>query len=186
MAILGDAVKGIRMAGSALGQYLNTPETYKQLGKKIALETAVGTAVQQGLPRVLGAPAPDLKSSLLHNTLSSALNHPVAGALQAVGVPSWAANATGTLTGTLGGAAATQAVSRPIVDPEIHQEPHPQLAQYMQLQRMEAEMEQQRYNNQIQLAYARNYSPPTTIVHKNPSAEFETSYRMVNPNVRYA
>jgi hypothetical protein len=62
----------------------------------------------------------------------------------------------------------------------------PDVAQLMQLQGMHAEMEQQRYNNEINLALAKNYhAPSTTVVHKNPSAELQTIYSMLNPNVRY-
>ena len=55
-----------------------------------------------------------------------------------------------------------------------------------QQQQFYAEQEQQRYNNEINLALAKNYhNPTTTVVHKNPSAEFDTIQRMLNPSVNY-
>lgn len=179
MAFIGDAVKGIRMAGSALGGYLSNPATYQQLGKKVALETALGTATQQAIPRLLGQPAPSLRRSIGTTALHSALTHPITGSMEAVGAPPWAANMTG---GIVGGASAnliSQAVSRSIPEPEPHQAPHPHLSQMIELQRMHAAAEHQRYANEINLAYAKNYRDPTVMVHKNPSAEMETAYRIL-------
>ena len=105
-----------------------------------------------------------------------------------MGSPEWAANMTGNIVGQAGSTLVSNAFARPIADPETNEEPHPQLAQYMELQRMQAAIEQQRYNNQINLAYAKNYSPPnkTTIVHKNPSAEMETVYRILTQTPKYS
>lgn len=186
MAILSDAMKGIRMAGTALGGYLGNPATYKQLGKKVALETALGTAVQQTVPRVLGQQPPGLGRSLGSTALHSVLTQPITGGMEAMGAPGWAANMTGGILGSAGAGIISQAAARNIPDPEPAEAPHPHLSQLMELQRMQAASEQQRYHNQINLAYAKNYNPPSVIIHKNPSADTDTLYRMMNPNVRYA
>lgn len=185
MAILKDTLKSIRLAGSALGGYLSNPATYQQLGKKVALETALGTAAQQAVPRLLRQPAPGIGRSLASTAVHSAMTQPIVGGMSAMGAPEWAANMTGSILGSAGAALATQAMTRNIPEPEPHQAPHPHLVQLMQLQQMQAAAEQQRYNNQINLAYAKNYNPPSVIVHKNPSADMETIYNMINPRVSY-
>jgi hypothetical protein len=48
---------------------------------------------------------------------------------------------------------------------------------------MQAASEQQRYNNEINLALAKNYSAPTQIVHENPSADLQTMYNLVSGTV---
>lgn len=185
MALIDNAIKGARMAGSALGKYFSNPATYSTLGKQVALETALGTAVQQGIPRALGMPAPSLGSSLMHTALNSAMVHPLTGGMEAMGAPKWAANTTGAILGGAGAQLVSQAVSRPIAEPEPHEAPNPQLAEYRQLQQINADMENQRYQNQIQLAYARNFRMPTVIEHRNPSADLETMHRVLTQMPRY-
>jgi hypothetical protein len=185
MALIGNAINGVRMAGSALGAYLGNPATYEQLGKKVALETALGTAVQQAVPRLLGQPAPGLRQSIGNTALHSAFAHPITGSMEAIGAPGWAANMTGAVVGGTGANLVSQAVSRSITEPEPAEAPHPHLSQLMELQRMEAAAEQQRYNNQINYAYAKNYRDPAVIIHKNPSAEMETAYRILTHSPAY-
>jgi hypothetical protein len=188
MSILGNAGKAVRMAGTNLGAYLSNPQTVKSLGKQIATEAALGTAVSQGVPRLLGqtpsvGPLRTLANTALHSTIAA----PVSGGLTAMGVPGAAAQTVGQITGAVGSNSILRAMAPPqSIEPETHEAQHTYGHELHQLQQFHAEQEQQRYNNEINLALAKNYhSPVTTIVHKNPSAELETVRNLLNPNVRY-
>jgi hypothetical protein len=52
------------------------------------------------------------------------------------------------------------------------------------MQQMHAAEEQQRVNNQIQLAYARNYSPPTFMYHHSSKDASTTANEMVRNILR--
>ena len=188
MSILGDAGKAVRMAGKNLGAYLSSPQTAAQLGKQIATETALGTAVSQGVPRLLGqAPAVGPLRTAANIGLNSAIAAPVSGGLAAMGMPGAAAQTLGQITGAVGSQALLRAMAPPqSIEPETHEAQHVYGHELHQQQQFHAEQEQQRYNNEINLALAKNYhNPTTTIVHKNPSAEFDTVQRMLNPSIRY-
>ena len=188
MSILGDAGKAVRMAGKNLGAYLSSPETAAQLGKQIATETALGTAVSQGVPRLMGqAPAVGPLRTLANTGLHSAIAAPVSGGLAAMGMPGAAAQTVGQITGAVGSNSLLRAMApAQAIDPETNDAPHVPGQGLHQLQQFHAEQEQQRYANEINLALAKNYhSPVTTVVHKNPSAELETVRNLLNPNVRY-
>ena len=188
MSILGNAGKAVRMAGTNLGAYLSNPQTVKSLGKQIATETALGTAVSQGVPRLLGqAPAVGPLRTAANIGLNSAIAAPVSGGLAAMGMPGAAAQTLGQITGAVGSNSILRAMApQQAIDPETHEAPHVPGQGLHQLQQFHAEQEQQRYNNEINLALAKNYhNPVTTIVHRNPSAELETVRSLLYPNVRY-
>ena len=188
MSILGDAGKAVRMAGKNLGAYLSSPQTAAQLGKQIATETALGTAVSQGVPRLLGqAPAVGPLRTAANIGLNSAIAAPVSGGLAAMGMPGAAAQTLGQITGAVGASSLLNSMARPqSIEPETHEAQHVYGHELHQQQQFHAEQEQQRYNNEINLALAKNYhNPTTTIVHRNPSAEFDTIQRMLNPSVNY-
>lgn len=182
MSIATEALKGIRLAGQGLARYATNPETLGALGKQIALDTALGTAVSQAIPRVTGNTPPPLAQTALNVGLHSALNAPISGGLQAMGVPKVVAQAAGQVAGTMG----SHQLSR-IITPEPNKQSQyqPQLAEFMQLQHMNAEMERQRYNNEINLALAKNFHSPTVITHRNPSADLQTIQALLNPRVQY-
>jgi hypothetical protein len=188
MSILGDTGKAIRLAGTNLGAYLSNPQTAKTLGKQIATETALGTAVSQGVPRLLGqTPAVGPLRTLANTGLHSAIAAPVSGGLTAMGMPGAAAQTVGQITGAVGSHSLLRAMApAQAIDPETNDSPQVYGQDLQQLQQFHAAQEQQRYTNEINLALAKNYhSPMTTIVHKNPSAELETVRNLLNPNVRY-
>ena len=188
MSILGDTGKAIRLAGTNLGAYLSNPQTAKTLGKQIATETALGTAVSQGVPRLLGqAPAVGPLRTLANTGLHSAIAAPVSGGLAAMGMPSAAAQTVGQITGAVGSHSLLRAMApAQAIDPETNDSPQVYGQDLQQLQQFHAAQEQQRYTNEINLALAKNYhNPVTTVVHKNPSAELETVRNLLNPNVRY-
>jgi hypothetical protein len=188
MSILGNAGQAIRMAGKNLGAYLSSPQTAAQLGKQIATETALGTAVSQGVPRLMGqTPAVGPLRTAANVGLHSAIAAPVSGGLAAMGMPGAAAQTLGQITGAVGSNSLLRAMApQQAIDPETHEAPHVPGQGLHQLQQFHAEQEQQRYNNEINLALAKTYhSPVTTVVHKNPSAELETVRNLLNPNVRY-
>ena len=188
MSILENAGKAVRMAGTNLGAYLSNPQTAKSLGKQIATETALGTAVSQGVPRLLGqAPAVGPLRTAANIGLHSAIAAPVSGGLTAMGMPGAAAQTLGQITGAVGANSLLNSMARPqSIEPETHEAQHTYGHELQQLQQFHAAQEQQRYTNEINLALAKNYhNPVTTVVHKNPSAELETVRNLLNPNVRY-
>ena len=188
MSILGNAGQAIRLAGKNLGAYLSSPQTAAQLGKQIATETALGTAVSQGVPRLLGqAPAVGPLRTAANIGLHSAIAAPVSGGLVAMGMPGAAAQTLGQITGAVGASSLLNSMARPqAIDPETNDAQHMYGQDLHQLQQFHAAQEQQRYTNEINLALAKNYhNPVTTVVHKNPSAELETVRNLLNPNVRY-
>lgn len=187
----------MRMAGAALGKYLTNPQTLKDIGTKVAIDTALGTAVSQAVPRVLGQePGSTPLQAAIHSGTQSLISSPVAGGMRAMGLPGIAADSAGSILGGAGAQVVSQSINQGLhgrmqpvsqtVAPEPGDQMSPDVAQLMQVQGMHAQMEQQRYNNEINLALAKNYhAPSTTVVHKNPSAELQTIYSMLNPNVRY-
>jgi hypothetical protein len=188
MSIVGKAGQAIRMAGKNLGAYLSSPQTAAQLGKQIATETALGTAVSQGVPRLLGqTPSVGPLRTAANVGLHSAIAAPVSGGLAAMGMPGSAAQTLGQITGAVGAHSLLRAMTpTQAIDPETNDTPQVYGQDLQQLQQFHAAQEQQRYNNEINLALAKNYhSPITTVVHKNPSAELETVRNLLNPNVRY-
>lgn len=186
MSLVDKAVKAVGLAGKRLAGYAGNPATYSDIGKKVALETGLGTAVSQAVPAILGVQRPGIGQTALNIGLQSGMAHPISGALEAIGAPAWAANTSGQILGSAGAHMVSQAVSRPIV-PEPQKEMNPQLAQYMQLQQFHAALEQQRYNNEIKLAMAKNYNPPSTstVIHKNPSSELQSVLSALNSSVNY-
>jgi hypothetical protein len=169
----------IRKAGTALVEFFSDPTNLKQVGKTVAKEAAFGAAAQQVVPRLIGQkPAATLPQSLLYAGAHSAVNVPVSGALRAAGLPELAAATTGQI---LGSAAASQFANR--IEPEVTEAGHPEYADFHAMQQMHAQMEQQSYNNQIALALAKNYSTPTEIIHRNPSAEFQSMQSIINKSV---
>jgi hypothetical protein len=197
MTLFAAAVPAMRMAGAALGKYLTNPQTLKDIGTKVAIDTALGTAVSQAVPRVLGQePGSTPLQAAIHSGTQSLISSPVAGGMRAMGLPGIAADSAGSILGGAGAQVVSQSINQGLhgrmqpvsqtVAPEPGDQMSPDVAQLMQVQGMHAQMEQQRYNNEINLALAKNYhAPSTTVVHKNPSAELQTIYSMLNPNVRY-
>jgi hypothetical protein len=197
MSIFAAAVPAMRMAGVALGKYLTNPQTLKDIGTKVAIDTALGTAVSQTVPRVLGQqPSSTPLQAAIHSGAHSLISSPIAGGMKAMGIPGIAAESAGSILGGAGAQVVSQAINQglhgktqpisQVVAPEPGDQLSPDVAQFAQLQKIQAAMEQQRYNNEINLALAKNYhAPSTTVVHKNPSAELQTIYGMLNPNVRY-
>jgi len=188
MSILSNTGQAVRLAGKKLGAYLSNPQTAAKLGQQIATETALGTAVSQGVPRLLGqAPAVGPLRTAANIGLNSAIAAPVSGGLTAMGMPGAAAQTLGQITGAVGASSLLRAMAPPqSIEPEAHEAQHVYGHELHQQQQFYAEQEQQRYNNEINLALAKNYhNPTTTIVHRNPSAEFDTIQRMLNPSVNY-
>ena len=171
MAALGDAT---RMAGTALKEFFGRPAVRSALGK-----TAVTAGAEQLLPRALGQqPVRSAMGSIARGGLEAAISTPVEMGLKAAGVNPMIAG----LGGSLVAAPLTQVVSQAI-SPEPQHAYQTEYSQLIQAQQLHASEEQQRYNNEINLALAKNYSTPTQIIHKNPSAELETMYRLTSGSV---
>ena len=197
MTFLAGAVPAVRMAGAALGKYLTNPQTLKDIGTKVAIDTALGTAVSQAVPRVLGQePSSTPLQAAIHQGAQSLIGSPIEGGMRAMGLPNIAATSAASILGGAGAQVVSQSINQgmhgrmqPVsqaVAPEPGDQMSPDTAQLMQVQGMHAEMEQQRYNNEINLALAKNYhAPMTTVVHKNPSADLQSIIGMLNPNARY-
>ena len=197
MTLFAGAVPAVRMAGAALGKYLTNPQTLKDIGTKVAVDTALGTAVSQAVPRVLGQqPNSTPLQAAIHQGAQSLIGSPIEGGMRAMGLPNIAASSAASILGGAGAQVVSQSINQGLhgrmqpvsqaVAPEPGDQMSPDTAQLMQLQGMHAEMEQQRYNNEINLALAKNYhAPMTTVVHKNPSADLQSIIGMLNPNARY-
>lgn len=197
MTFLAGAVPAVRMAGAALGKYLTNPQTLKDIGTKVAVDTAMGTAMSQAVPRILGQePGVTPLQAAIHSGAGSLVSSPITGGMRAMGIPKIVADNTGSILGGAGAQVVSQAVNQGLhgrmqpvsqtVAPEPGDQMSPDTAQLMQVQGMQAQMEQQRYNNEINLALAKNYhAPMTTVVHRNPSADLQSIIGMLNPNVRY-
>jgi hypothetical protein len=167
--------QAIRTAGTALRQFFSNPQNLAQMGKNVAAEAAFGTAIQQTLPRVLGSkPGMSIPQSLLQSGVHAAVGVPVSKGLEVMGAPAIGSALAGQI---LGAAAANQLVGQ--IEPEIVQEGNPDFHQLYAMQKMQAEAEQQRVNNQVQLAYARNYSPPSFIYHHSTKDPAEIANQMV-------
>ena len=181
-------LNNIRMAGTALGDYVTSPATAKSLAKKIALDTAVGTAASQLIPRIQGAAPQPLATSVGNAALGSVLSAPVTGAATAMGIHPQVAGLAGTLSSAAGMTALSN-MRQPSqnIDPEINDSGVTALHEYMQLQQFHAGLEQQRYNNEIMLAKAKNYhSPSTTVIHRNPSSEMDSIRQLLTSRTVYA
>jgi hypothetical protein len=197
MTIFAAAIPAMRMAGAALGKYLTNPQTLKNIGTKVAVDTALGTVVSQAVPRILGQePGVTPLQAAIHSGTGSLISSPIAGGMKAMGIPGIAADSAGSILGGAGAQVVSQAVNQGLygrmqpvsqtVAPEPGDQMSPDAAQLMQVQGMQAAMEQQRYNNEINLALAKNYhAPSTTVVHKNPSADLQNIISMLNPGVSY-
>lgn len=171
MAALGDVT---RMAGTAMKGFFSRPAVQEALGK-----TAVTAGAQQLIPRLQGLrPAYSVAGSVARGGLEAAVSTPVEFGLRKAGVPAALAG----LGGSLVAAPIVHMVGQAITPEPQHsfQADYNQLAQ---LQQIQAASEQQRYNNEINLAMAKNYSAPTQIIHKNPSAELQTMYNLVSGTV---
>jgi hypothetical protein len=185
MSVIDNTINAVRMAGTNLGQYLTSPQTAQALGRKVALDTALGVAVPTAVSYAAGAGAPDYKRLAKQAALHSMISSPVSGSLTAMGMSPGLANAAGSVAAAFG----TSALSRPVA-PEPFPEQRAALNQHMMLRRLAMEEEQQRYNNEIALAHARNYhAPHTTVEHRNPGAMFgaiyQTAQNALNTNVQY-
>ena len=197
MTFLAGAVPAVRMAGAALGKYLTNPQTLKDIGTKVAVDTAMGTAMSQAVPRILGQePGVTPLQAAIYSGAGSLVSSPITGGMRAMGIPKIVADSTGSILGGAGAQVVSQSINQgmhgrmqPVsqtVAPEPGDQMSPDTAQLMQVQGMHAEMEQQRYNNEINLALAKNYhAPMTTVVHRNPSADLQSIIGMLNPNVSY-
>lgn len=176
MKPLSSILSGARMAGQAMKAHFSNPATLSALGKQIALDTTVNAAAQQVLPRLVNQqPQQTIPQSLIHAAIHSGIAAPISSGMEAFGVPASVANLTGQIAAT----PLSNAVSN-IITPEPHQQPYSSGNDLMQMQQYHADLEQQRYNNEISLAIARNYKSPTEIVHRNPSADLETMYKIMS------
>ena len=159
----------MRMAGPQLASFFASPgvrEFGKEAGKQVLINTAIGTGLEQVLPRAMGQRAPSIGQSLVRTGISSALGAPVSIGLTRAGVPSIAAE----LASSAVTAAPAAMIARNIIDPEPHQNPQATYSDLATKQQVEALSERERYDKQIALAYARNYTAPSHVYHHSISA----------------
>jgi hypothetical protein len=162
MPALGDAAK---MAGTAMKEFFGNPGVRSALGK-----TAVTAGNEQLLPRVLGRqPARSVMGSIARGGLEAAIATPVEMRLAAAGVNPGIAGLGGSLIALPIANMVSQAIT-----PEPKHAYQTEYDQLIQAQQLHAFQEQQRYNNEINLALAKNHSTPTEIIHRNPSAELQS------------
>lgn len=163
------ATQAMRMAGPALAEFFTSQgarQFGKEVGKQALLGTAFGTGAEQILPRVMGRSAPPLKESLIRSGIASTLNAPISAGLARTGMPSVASELLSSVV-TAGPAAM---LSSRIIEPEPHQAPQASYSDLSAAQQTEALSERERYDKQIALAYARNYTSPSHVYHHTISA----------------
>lgn len=163
------ATEAVRMAGPRLAAFFSSPaarEFGKEAGKQALIGTATGTGLEQILPRVMGRTAPPLQESLIRSGVASALNAPVSVGLARTGMPTFASELMSSAITT--GPAAM--LSSRLIDPEPHHNPQASYSDLSASQQTEALSERERYDKQIALAYARNYSSPSHVYHHTISA----------------
>lgn len=163
------ATQAMRMAGPKLAAFFSNPavrEFGKDAAKQAVLGTAISTGLEQVIPRVAGGQAPPLHESLIRSGIASTLNAPISVGLAKAGLPSVASE----LMSSVITAGPATMLSNRIIDPEPHQNPQPSYADLSAVQQAEALSERERYDRQIALAYARNYSSPSHVYHHTISA----------------
>jgi len=163
------ATQAVRMAGPRLAAFFSGPgvrEFGKDVAKQAVLNTALSTGFEQALPRAMGRQAPPLHESLIRSGIASTLNAPVSLGLSRAGMPSLASE----LIGQMATSGPASMLSNRIIDPEPHQAPQASYADLSNAQQAEALNERERYDKQIALAYARNYTSPSHIYHHTISA----------------
>ena len=162
------ATQAMRMAGPRLAAFFSSPgarEFGKEVGKQAILGAALGTGVEQVIPRVTGRQAPPLAESLIRTGITSALGAPVAAGLARTGLPPVAAELLSSVV-THGPAAS---LASRIIEPESHQAPQASYGDLAAAQQAEALSERERYDKQIELAFARNYTAPSNVYHHSIS-----------------
>lgn len=162
------ATQAMRMAGPKLAAFFSSPgarEFGKEVGKQAVLGTALGTGVEQILPRVMGRQAPPLAESLIRTGITSSLGAPVSAGLARTGMPSVASEL---LSSVVTAGPASMLASR-IIEPESHQAPQASYGDLATAQQAEALSERERYDKQIELAFARNYTAPSNVYHHSIS-----------------
>ena len=163
----------IRQAGKTLGAFFSRPGVRDYL-TNAGIEAGAQVAAEQLLPRALGqTPQSSLAESIIRQGTSAAVGYPIQKGLGKIGVPGPISYVGAQLIGQPAGQFAAQSLlpgnqSYPIgMDPEPTQAGHAGYGQLMAQQQMEAMAERERYNNMINLALARNYSPPSFIHHQS-------------------
>jgi len=170
----------IRMAGAALKNVLTNPAAVKNVASQVAADTAMKTAAQQIVPRLLGGkPGLGMRMNLMQAGTEAAVGIPAARLLQKAGVPESFASPASSILGAAAGAALINRFSNQI-DPEIVQENHPDFHQLYAVQQMNAAMKQNEHDMKIQEIYARNYNPPSFIYHKSTGDTASTAQNIAN------
>ena len=107
--------EGIKKAGQQAVKAA-TSEGVKQAGKRALRDTLLYTAAEQAIPRVLGAPAPDIRDTLVRQATGNILAEGVTSGLKGrkffgtQGMEAGRARTIGELTGQIGGQAIAQRV----------------------------------------------------------------------------
>lgn len=163
------------MAGPALLQAL-APQGAKAAGKEIAKEIGkqalYGVAMEQTIPRLLGAPAPSLGESVVRSTVGATLAAPLSYGLQRVPLPGGLTvpRTVAEIGSSLLTAGPAAQLTRSFIDPEPHQNVQATYSDLATQQQAQALSEGERYDKQIALAYARNYTSPTHVYHHSISS----------------
>ena len=170
----------LRLAGNALLDFFSNPTSLKNVASQVASDTAMKTAAQQVVPRLLGGkPGLNLRMNLMQAGTEAAVGIPAAKLLQKTGMPESFSSTAGGILGAAAGAAIINRFNNQI-DPEIVQENHPNFQNLYAMQQMNAAMQQNEHNMKLQEIYARNYNPPSFIYHKSTGDTASTAQNIAN------
>ena len=187
---IGGAVGGREGAVAAgkgvkkVGELLRTP---------YAVNTGVGIAAEQLIPRAMGRQAPNLGESFVRQATSQGIGMPVSAGLQAGGVGPTIAGFGGQLAGQVAGQMATDAIlpgrqqypvdfgegpttptgaTKHTAEPEYSQVVRPSTRDLSAVQAQEAITEREKYEYRLKLAQIEKM--PSTVMHMNPDSGMQS------------
>ena len=187
---IGGAVGGREGAVAAgkgvkkVGELLRTP---------YAVNTGVGIAAEQIIPRAMGRQAPNLGESFVRQATSQGIGMPVSAGLQAGGVVPTVAGFGGQLAGQVAGQMATDAIlpgrqqypvdfgegpttptgaTKHTAEPEYSQVVRPSTQDLSAVQAQEAITEREKYEYRLKLAQIEKM--PSTVMHMSPDSGMQS------------
>ena len=182
---------GIKLGGKAGGQGV------KNIGKlattPFAVQTGVGVAAEQLIPRAMGRQAPGLGESVIRQGVGQGIGMPVYAGLTAGGVSPTIAGVGGQLAGQVAGQFATDAIlpgrqqypvdfgegpttptgaTKHTAEPEYSQVVRPSTKDLSAVQAQEAITEREKYEYRLKLAQIEKM--PSTVMHMNPDSGMQS------------
>ena len=194
---------GIKLGGKAGGQGV------KNIGKlattPFAVQTGVGVAAEQLIPRAMGRQAPGLGESVIRQGVSQGIGMPVGAGLRAGGVNPTIAGFGGQLTGQVAGQFAADTLlpgkqdypvdfgegpttptgaTKHTTEPEYNEVVRPSTRDLSNVQAQEALSERDKYEYRLKLAQIEKM--PSTVMHMSPDSNNQTLASLAQSMMRQA